>query len=60
MTIQTIRTWYGTKFAILDENGNVVNVIIPKSNVNRLAWYSNTKAGLEQAREDLSLLKKSA
>lgn len=53
MTIRTIKTWHGVKFAIVDESGHVVDL-----NNTCVAVYPNTKEGLAQAREVLASLKK--
>lgn len=51
MTVQTIKTWYGRKWAILDENRNVV----PRG--QGVAVFEYSKNGLEQARQALKEMK---
>jgi hypothetical protein len=51
--IQTIKTWHGRKWAIVDENNNVVQL-----DANRVAVYPYTPEGLIWARAELSELKK--
>jgi hypothetical protein len=53
-TVQTIKTWYGRKWAILDENRNVVLL----NNATGVAVFPYTKEGLVMARETLAELKR--
>jgi hypothetical protein len=53
-TVQTIKTWHGRKWAILDENRNVVLL----NNAVGVAVFPYTKEGLAMARETLAELKR--
>ena len=52
MNIRTIKTWYGSRFAIVGADGFAIDL-----DNNSVAIYPNTKEGLAQAREKLAELK---